>query len=152
MRDVSADNWLEYVKDFGPILTGLSVLYIAYQQLKVNRKTRISQQYERAINNYHKLVEAQSKAASHDHNNVQLALKELREIRDEAQVCLSKEVVDCVKDVLNKVLEIDRLRAQEKSATSEEERKEVFDKAFGLEVELGHERLWQVYRSSLMID
>ena len=104
------------------------------------------------ISNYHKLVEAQSKAASHDYDNLQLALKELREIRDEAQLCLSKEVVDCVKGFIDKVLAINHSRAKEKSATSDKERKEFINEAFRLEVELGYDQPWQVYRKSLKID
>ena len=140
---INVDNWLEVVSALGSVLISAAIAYFTYQIWKTTEKTRRSQQYQRYIDSYHKLVEAQSKAASHDYNKLQLALKELGEIRDEAQLCLSKEVVDCVQNIIDKVLEIDRLRAQEKSATNE---------AFKLEVELGYEQLWQIYRKSLKID
>lgn len=149
---VNIDNWLEIINALGPVLTGSAIPYIAYQQLQISKKMRIAQQYERAISNCHQLEEAQSKAASHDYNKLQLALKELRGIRSEAQICLSKEVVDCIQNIINKALTIDGLRAKGQSTTSDETRKEFINEAFRLEVELGYEQPWQVYRKSLKID
>lgn len=55
---INIDNCLEIISAFGPVITGSMIVYITCRQLKISRKTRISQQYERAISNYHKLVEA----------------------------------------------------------------------------------------------
>jgi hypothetical protein len=122
------------------------IAYYAYQQWNVSEKNRRTQQFQRYIENHQNLIEAFSKILHGDTKEQELGFKQLREVRDEAQLCLSKEVIDFINLVGKKAHDINILRANGLAVSSKEEAT--------LKNELMREvsDAWEVYRKSLFID
>ncbi len=150
---INIDNCLEIISAFGPVITGSMIVYIAGQQWKTSEKSRRTQQFQRYIDNYHKVMESISMIANGEQTQRNLASIKLREIRDEAQLFLSKEVLAYVEGVRKKYCHINMLRVQESDARAKGEDFEQFrSEAFDLEIQLGRENPYEIYRKSLHID